>query len=431
LGATLGVEHVFTNQMKLEIGGRYSTETTAPASPSTAVPPGLTPNEVRSARIKFTTPLPRVKNASLYGEFENDLVETEKRMAAVGGEYLLKPKTRLYARYEFLDSIQSPFELNSFQQRNAAVVGLDTEYMQNGQSFNEYRMRDAMTGREAEAAMGLRNQWPIAEGIRANTSFERVHPIIGSEQNEATAITGAIEYTRNPDWKGTARLELRDAAANNSLLNTFGYARKLSRDWTFLGRSIVYLVDSETPSSHDTVQARFQAGLAWRQTETDRWNALMKYEFKIEDGDVFSSSTLDRRVSIVSLHANYQPAPEWLLSGHYASKVAFEEISGNDSIYGAHLLAFRVTYDITKRFDIGLNTAVLFSLDPGSVNFAIGPELGFTLHKNLRIGLGYNFAGFRDRDLGAEDYTQRGVYLALRWKFDEELLGLGRKKEER
>jgi predicted porin len=393
------------------------------------VPEGLTPNEVRSARIKFTTPVPQVKNASLYGEYENDLVETQNRMVAVGGEYQFRPKTRLYARHEFLDSIQSPYELNRFQERNTTVVGLDTEYMKNGQSFNEYRMRDAMTGREAEAAMGLRNQWPIADGIRANTTLERVNPVIGSEQNEATAVTGAIEYTRNPNWKGTARLELRDATANNSLLNTFGYARKISRDWTFLGRSIVYLVDSETPSGHDTVQARFQAGMAWRQTQTDRWNALLKYEFKIEDGVAFTSSMLDRKVNILSLHANYQPDAPWQISGHYAGKVAFEDLSGSRDVYSAHLLAFRVTYDITKRFDIGINSAVLYSPDPGSAQFALGPEIGFTVAKNLRIGLGYNFTGFRDRDLGAEDYTQQGVYLALRLKFDEESLGLGRKKE--
>jgi hypothetical protein len=67
------------------------------------------------------------------------------------------------------------------------------------------------------------------------------------EQNEATAATGAIEYTRNPDWKGTARLELRTSEPNDSLLNTFGYARKLDDDWTFLGRTIVYLVDNKAP----------------------------------------------------------------------------------------------------------------------------------------------------------------------------------------
>ena len=29
----------------------------------------------------------------------------------------------------------------------------------------------------------------------------------------------------------------------------------------------------------------------------------------------------------------------------------------------------------------------------GSVNLATGPEIGFTVHKNLRLGLGYNSTG--------------------------------------
>ena len=41
-----------------------------------------------------------------------------------------------------------------------------SSYMKDGDVFSEYRLADAISGREAEAAIGLRNQWTIAEGVR-------------------------------------------------------------------------------------------------------------------------------------------------------------------------------------------------------------------------------------------------------------------------
>jgi hypothetical protein len=232
--------------------------------------------------------------------------------------------------------------------------------MKDAQLFNEYRVRNALSGRDAEAAIGLRNTWPLAPGLRANTSFERVAPIGGAPiQQEATAVTGALEYTANPDWKGTARLELRTSDATDSLLNTMGVAWKLSRDWTALGKTILYLADNKAPGAGDQTQARIQAGMAWRQTETDQWNALGKYEFKTEEDETKMDFNVARKVHIVSLDANYQPTADFIVSGHYAAKLVFEDSNGIDSTGSAHLLASRVTYDLTRRWDIGLNASAL------------------------------------------------------------------------
>jgi uncharacterized repeat protein (TIGR01451 family) len=428
-GAQLGIEHTFTNQVKLEFGGRYAKETEEPANASSSYPPGTTPNELRTLGLKLTAPIPKVKNATAYVQYEFDVVDSGEQLVAVGGEARILGKTRLYGRYEFINSLNAPFQLNGFQQQNTGVIGLESDYMKDGKSFNEYRMRDAITGREAEAATGLRNVWSLAEGVRASTSFESVTPMAGELDTEATALTGGIEYTRNPDWKGTARLELRSATANDSLLNTLGYARKVSRDWTFLGRSILYLVDNNGPSGGSQTQARFQSGFAWRETTTDRWNALMKYEFKIENNSTQPPVDLDRKVNILLMDVNFQPAPAYLLSGHFASKLAFEKSKGVEDFYDAHLVAFRLTYEFNKRYDIGFNTSTLFSGKDGSIHYGVGPEIGLTVLKNIRLGFGYNIFGFRDPDLSAGQYTEAGFYVALRMKFDESLLGLGKQKE--
>jgi len=52
-------------------------------------------------------------------------------------------------------------------------------------------------------------------------------------------------------------------------------------------------------------------------------------------------------------------------------------------------------------------------------------EAGYLLKTNLWLSLGVNFTGFSDRDLTAGEYTAQGVFLRLRFKFDERLLAGG------
>ena len=423
-GAAVAVEQTFGKDVRVEIGGRYSRESAQPASAGTALAPGATPNTVRSLRAKLTLPVPYTAGAArVFGEYEQDVFDADKRMAAIGGEYQVDPKTRLYARHELISSLGGPFELNNLQEQHNTVVGVESTYMKDAQLFNEYRLRNALGGREAEAALGLRNTWPLAKGLRAQTSFERVAPVGNTAiQTESTAITAALEYTANPDWKGTARIELRRSDTTDSLLNTMGVAWKLNEEWTALGKTILLIADHKAPGAGDQTQARVQAGMAWRQKETDRWNALGKYEFKTENDATKNDFNSARKVHTVSLDANFQPSADFILSGHYAGKLAFESSNDRESTSSAHLIASRVTYDLSKRWDIGLNASALVELGGGSgMRYGLGPEIGITLMDNLRLGIGYNFIGFEDRDLSESQYTQKGFYIALRFKFDEEL----------
>jgi hypothetical protein len=354
----------------------------------------------------------------------------DKRMIAFGGEYQWKSKTRLYARHELINAIGGPFELNSFQQQNTTVFGLQTEYMKEGTVFNEYRGRDSFAGREAEAAIGLRNGWTLAEGLRLNTTLERITPLEGPGANEATAGAGGLEYTRSPDWKATARLEVRTSPNTDSLLNTLGYAHKVSRDWTWLTKTIFYGLENTGASQGTRTQARFQTGLAYRQTDKDRVNGLLRYELKHESDSTTANADLERLVHVLSLHLNYQPTRDWILSTHVASKLALEDRNGAGDSYNANLVSLRATYDLTKRLDVGVNGSLLFDGKFRSLQYGLGPELGWTFKNNMRIAAGFNIFGFKDEDLARQDSTNPGFFLSLRWKFDESLFGLGNNSKD-
>jgi hypothetical protein len=55
--------------------------------------------------------------------------------------------------------------------------------------------------------------------------------------------------------------------------------------------------------------------------------------------------------------------------------------------------------------------------------WALGMEAGYRVIKNTWLSAGYNIRGFSAGDL-TSDYTNRGIYLRLRLKFDEGWFGL-------
>ncbi len=409
--ARLDLAHTFESDLRAELGLRHSKEQ------FTAGPD----NDLTSLRGRLGLPIPQLPGALVYGEYEQDLTDADRQMVGLGGEYILQDRGRVYARHEFISELGSPIGLEKDAQRNTTVMGVDTDYMKDGQFFNEYRLRDGIDGREGEAAFGLRNQWHLGDATRLQTSFERVNPIRGNPETESTAGTLAIEYLPQVDWKATGRVELRTGDEEDSALNTLGYARKLDDNWTMLAKSILYASDVKAGNVGSRFQSRLQLGAAWRQVSTNVWNGLFKYEFKYEDDDTQPGLSIERYVHIFSTTANWQPTEDLWTSGTYAAKLVTDDSSGMHHFNHAHLVAGRVIVDLTDRWDVGLNVSAFFDGDLDRVQYGLGPEIGFILTKNLRVAAGYNLFGYEDEDLGDSEYTNHGVFLTLRYKFDERL----------
>jgi len=426
-GIQATVEHSLDNGLRLEGGVRYAKETGASALPAypnelNTGSAGTTPNEVTSVRGRVTGPMPGVKDATIYGELEVDVKDAGRKIAAIGGDYLLGNKGRVYARHEFISSLTGPYGLNSSQRQNSTVFGVDTDYMKDGKLFSEYRIRDALSGGDAEAAIGLRNLWTLGEGLKLGTGFERIHALSGKGEAESTAITLGLEYTANPLWKGTARLELRDGATSDSILSTLGFASKLNRDWTFLGRNTFSLVKQRGTSNGEVMQDRLQAGVAYRETDSNVWSGLARVEHRSEKDTTQPGLELKRSVEILSLHANYQPRRPFTLSGRYAAKIASDKSNGLVTKSNAQLVSGRAIWEFAPRFDLSINLATMFGQGAQKRQYGLGFEVGYMLTDNLWLSGGYNVFGFKDDDLVAGDYTNKGAFVRLRYKFDEELL---------
>ncbi len=354
------------------------------------------------------------QSLTLSGELQRELGDDGTNLYRIGADWAVADKTRLYGRYERSREFGGAFGLGVGETANQFVFGIDTQYMQDGSVYSEYRLRDATSGKDMQAALGLRNSWMLRQGLRLVTNVERVTGTDG----QAKAAGVGLEYTGSELWKGSGRVEWRQDDNNTNHLVTLGLARKLDRDWTLLARDYFNQIKPRTAAGSDSRQNRFQVGFAYRPVDNNRFDALGTLELRNEY--TAGSDAIDRDVRIASLRANYHPSRPWWVSGRLAHKRVNELLLGSvQDNYSATLLGARVTYDITNRWSVG----GLFSVLQGSGSsrqYAYGLEVGYVLMDNLWATLGYNWRGFSDRDISNE-YTNRGWVLGLRYKFDEDL----------
>jgi len=359
----------------------------------------------------------------LRGEVELGIDGDRRRRAALGADYQLAERTRAYGRFEAQSGLSSLYSINPSSRSNVFVAGLETDYMAGGQVFSEYRMRDAVNAQDVHLASGVRNVWDVAEGWRLSTSAERLTIFSGTGQ-QATALTAGADWSADPLWRASGRLEWRRTdntvalAGADTYLSTLMLARKLDRDWTLLARN--YLLVNDNRATGDLVQNRFQIGAAYRDNDTNRVNALARYEYKLEN-DATVAPRNRRAAHVVSTHADYHPSRPWWWTGRVAAKHVREDFGGVRDSYAAYLVGGRVTYDVTESWSASLMTSLLYSPQGNARQWAQGAELGYQVQTNLWLALGVNWSGFEDRELVGSDYTRRGVYIRLRWKFDEDL----------
>lgn len=414
-GGDIAVEKSLPGNMLTSFGFRHVEEGTDPAS-ATSI--GITPNTINTVIGKISMQVPHLSRVTASSEYEQDVSNMDKHVLAVGGAYQFWAKGRVYFRQELISSLGDEYSLNTFQHRNTTQIGIDSTYYKDAHVFSEYRVRDLSNGREAEAAVGLRNTWNLAKGLAVNTGVESIRTLNGISA-DSLALTGAVEYTAHPNWKSSARMEWRGSTTTNSILNTLGFAARLTDSWTFLGRNVLSTTSTKGTSAGSRLQDRLQFGFALRDAARNRWNALNLFEVKADHDDSQPLAPVRSTTGIFSTTANYQVSAPVTLSGRYAAKWSIANDSNLASSAIMQMVGGRATWDMTRRWDLGFAASTKYSLGFNSQQYGMGFETGYRILANMWLSTGYNVVGFRDNDLTGEDVTRRGPFVRMRFKFDE------------
>jgi hypothetical protein len=107
------------------------------------------------------------------------------------------------------------------------------------------------------------------------------------------------------------------------------------------------------------------------------------------------------------------------MSIYHGIKRVETDLVGADASAVTQLVGGEVRHDITKHIDLGLQSTWSYNNATKTGEWSYGPSLGFSPEKNIWISLGWNFKGFSDQDFEAARHKERGPYIKLRAKFDQ------------
>lgn len=418
------LERNFFNILAIELGLRHYNETT---NTETLDAENVGPYKGTTGRIKFTGNLPW-KGATTFAEYEQDLSNSDKQLLAIGGTVKVLPNTEMYARHEVISSLDGLYSMNTTEEINRTIFGISSSYMKDGSAFSEYRVDGGMSGREADAeiGLGLRNRWEIKPRVYISSSFEHIQSLSKNEEdvnNNTMAFSLGLEYLVNDNWKATTRLEGRYSDSSDIIINTFGYAYKLSENATLLTKNILNFVDNKSVEQGDHLRNRFQLGYAWRDFSQNKLDILSKFEYFYENNKTDLDAVFKRESYVTSIHTNYHPQRKLTLSGQYAAKWSVLNEYDVNSNALTQLVRGRVIYDLNERWDMSIQSGALWANRGAGMRYLAGAELGYLLATNLWVSAGYNFLGYQDDELANTSSTSQGAYLKFRFKFDEDLFG--------
>jgi outer membrane protein OmpA-like peptidoglycan-associated protein len=413
--------------------GLLSTPSTLLSAPSDI--PSVIENEYTSGRIKLIATVSQ--QANVYTEYEQAFSDAEKKRFTVGAEYKFSEKTRLYASHEITNTLTGVYGLANDGTRNAStIIGMSSAlalpFIPDGQVYGEFRSAGPSGNRDIAAVAGIRNLWQVNPSLNFTTALERqqIYQATGVE-HEATALSLGVEYMPNASNKVNGKLEYRTSDVQNQWLGTLAYTRNLSENWSALGREAYIRSEGRGLDVVKGIQLQnqLQVGLAYRDVATGRWNGLMRLENRINRSSI-TADLKDEETWIFSLHGTYRMARNWTWAGQLAAKHGSQAIinDGSYNIYSGRLASGRVIWDINDRFDASLYGS--YGRDNGQKVTGVGVELGAKVVQNLWFSAGYTKGRFADVDQFSANTSWSGWHARLRYKFDENSLGLATKRAE-
>jgi uncharacterized repeat protein (TIGR01451 family) len=381
------------------------------------------------------------------GDSESIDFPARHRLAA---RYAVTRDVHLTGAYEIADgehidarTARIGFDLAPWAGARIAVSG-------NFQAISEYGPRSfAAFGLSQSLTLGA--NWSVDVSVDANKTLGGIdparvlnpeHPVAsggfvggreGTLTEDFTAVTAGATY-RQDEWSVTGRAEYRAGDQGDRYGLTAAALRQIG-EGSAVGASASWFT-AEGEGGVETRTANVQLSWAHRPAGS-RWSFLEKLELR-EDavtGAVagqpgplgipltLSGNARSRRM-VNALSINFTDgriggASGWEMSFFWGSRWVSEKFGDEDIGGWSNVVGGDLRFDISESIDFGLAGTVRGGLDSDSFAWSAGPSLGLTPFDNGWLSVGWNFAGFHDRDFEASRYTRSGPYVTMRLKFDQ------------
>lgn len=286
----------------------------------------------------------------------------------------------------------------------------------------------ADSGRRLGATIGLDQQvqltekWSISAGTRNRRVLDEdgtlldvapdaaVSPLEVNEDFVSAYVgVGYVDDVLSASIRGEGR---RAGTGDETYILSTGLARELSETLSLAGASRLAVDDRVEVGDRTVLDVRL--GAAYRpKDEGTVWFNRLDIAHQTSEGQATTTKIVNN--AAVNTHIN----DRWQLSANYGIKYNKTEINDQDLDSVTHLVGGETRFDVTEKIDLGLRAQMLANSDFTQASYSFGPSIGVAPVDNLWVSVGYNFSGFRDDDFEASEFSRDGVYLKIRFKFDQ------------
>ena len=359
----------------------------------------------------------------------------------VGLEWALQPGVSLRLAQQFISGGQGPSSVTSLD----SLVSYDLD--DNTTLTNRYSLLGGANGVTGQGAVGLNHRLVLAPGLRATVGFERIFGdafnLTGAGQQFAqpfavgqgasalglqtsTAYRVGLEYTDNPDWQASGRVEYRDSPGASNLVLGAAAAGRFTDALTGLFRFEMANFANQTITDQLGNSSNLKLGLAYRNPYSDQFNGLLSYEYRNNPSTTpetllfgAGSESQDHTLALESIYA---PNWQWEFYGKYALRHSSASLAQTVDVSNTiHLGQLRANYRFAYRWDVGGEVRWIGQPVVGYNETGLAVEAGYYLTPDVRLGLGYSFGSANDGSfIGGGGYrSASGPYFGITAKVNQ------------
>lgn len=347
--------------------------------------------------------------------------------ALFGIDYYLNAKSILFAEQEIArgQSVSA----------DTTRVGMRLKPWTGGELLSSVGNQNNLDANRLFASLGLSQKWQINPQWMADVAVDRVQTLkanttplnsnvpfsSGSINGDSTAVGMGANYSQG-DWNANGRVEWRNADVGDSRNLRLGAQRNLGN-----GRVLAAGVSYQLADRLDSRTRKLDARLSYAARPLDNhWAWLNRLDF-VDDSTQNPTLNSNAKKLINNSNFNWRVNTDLQIALQYGAKYVFDKIDSKTYSGYTDLMGAEARYNLNEKWDVGAHASLLHSHNSGTKAESLGASIGYNVFDNTWVALGYNWQGFRDSDFTGAEYQAKGVYFAIRAKFDQDTLGLNKR----
>jgi uncharacterized repeat protein (TIGR01451 family) len=255
----------------------------------------------------------------------------------------------------------------------------------------------------------------LDHGRHTRSAADTLAAAAGPDEGFTAGSLGAT--WRSGRWLVNQRLEYRTGETAEKWGLISGLHVEPGRDLGLLA-SVRLLRTTYRPGGRHAL-SDVSVGLAWRPSASP-WTVLQRLSYRTEDKTGTGHDLANWRV-VNHVNAVRTLGDRNQVSGQIGVRYNRDLIDGLRYAGFSDQTGLEWRHFLGRRWDVGLRGSSRHGWQSGVVDYSTGVSGGVKLLEDLWLSLGYNFAGYHDRDFSAADHTAQGPYLRFRLRLNQEM----------